>query len=111
MPEQIISASGTQYGLIVNPDGSLKANITGSIIIGSVTVHVDSVYVQSGTTFVDTRAPTSNAYNPGIKMDWSSGAGVLGSQLVEVTKAVATGSSVQSLSWTGDTLTNVGSWV
>ena len=25
MPEQIISHSGTQYGLIVNPDGSINA--------------------------------------------------------------------------------------
>ena len=27
--EQIISASGTQHGLIVNPDGSLNNNLIG----------------------------------------------------------------------------------
>jgi len=48
MPEQIISASGTQFPLIVNPDGSLNTQIIGSIVIGSVSANVDSIYVQSG---------------------------------------------------------------
>lgn len=55
MPEAIISASGTQYGLVVNPDGSINiggtvavSSITGSIMIGSVSAQVDSVYIQSG---------------------------------------------------------------
>lgn len=55
MAEVIISASGTQYGLIINPDGSIPisgtitiTNITGSIVIGSVSASVDSVYIQSG---------------------------------------------------------------
>ena len=44
MPDQIISASGTQFGLIINSDGSLNANITGSIVIGSVSAEVDAIY-------------------------------------------------------------------
>ena len=52
MPEQLISASGTQFGLIINSDGSLNANITGSIMIGSVSAQVDSIYVQSGTMYL-----------------------------------------------------------
>jgi len=48
MPEAIISASGTQHGLIVNPDGSINTAISGGIHIGSVSANVDSVYVQSG---------------------------------------------------------------
>lgn len=48
MPEQIISASGAQYGMTVNPDGSINAIVLGSIFIGSVTTHVDSIYIQSG---------------------------------------------------------------
>jgi len=48
MPEQIISASGSQYGLRVNEDGSINTNIAGSIFIGSVSASVDSIYVQSG---------------------------------------------------------------
>lgn len=52
MPGQIISASGTQYGLIVNPDGSINTAISGTITIGSVSATVDSIYVQSGTFFM-----------------------------------------------------------
>jgi len=48
MPEQIISASGPQYGMIINPDGSINSSITGSIFIGSVSASIDSIYVQSG---------------------------------------------------------------
>lgn len=48
MPEQLISASGPQYGLLVNSDGSINTAITGSIFIGSVSAQVDSIYVQSG---------------------------------------------------------------
>lgn len=35
MPEQIISASGTQFGLIVESDGSINANINISGTFGS----------------------------------------------------------------------------
>ena len=47
MPEQIISASGPQYGLVVNPDGSI--NVSGvDISIGSLALSLENVYVQSG---------------------------------------------------------------
>tara|TARA_Y100000310_G_scaffold250496_1_gene256724 strand:+ start:499 stop:1023 length:525 start_codon:yes stop_codon:yes gene_type:complete len=59
MAEQIINASGPQYGLVVNSDGSVNVsgtvdinNISGSIIIGSVSASVDSIYVQSGTMYI-----------------------------------------------------------
>jgi len=54
MSEQIMSASGVQYGLIINSDGSLNisgtvtSNIVGSIVIGSVSLNVDTTYIQSG---------------------------------------------------------------
>lgn len=54
MAEQIISASGTQYGLVINNDGSINVvipnpiTISGNIIIGSVSASVDSIYIQSG---------------------------------------------------------------
>jgi hypothetical protein len=48
MAEQIISASGPQNPLIVNPDGSINTAISGNIVIGSVTANVDSIYIQSG---------------------------------------------------------------
>ena len=49
MGEQIISASGVQHGLIVNPDGTINiGSIIQPIIIGSVSAVVESVFVQSG---------------------------------------------------------------
>lgn len=54
MAGQIISASGTQFGLIVTPEGAivvsglLTAEISGGIHIGSVSANVDSIYIQSG---------------------------------------------------------------
>jgi len=47
MPEQIISADGNQYGLVINSDGSI--NISGvDISIGSLALSLENVYVQSG---------------------------------------------------------------
>ena len=46
MPEQIISSSGTQYGLIITPEGRALVDMSGtSIFIGSVSANVDSIYV------------------------------------------------------------------
>jgi hypothetical protein len=52
MAEQIISASGVQYGAVVNAEGALLTQVIGSIVIGSVSAEVESVYVQSGTFFM-----------------------------------------------------------
>mgnify|MGYP001593113194 CR=1 FL=1 len=47
MPEVIINGSGPQYALVVNPDGSI--NVSGiDISIGSLSLALESVYVQSG---------------------------------------------------------------
>ena len=70
--EQIISASGTQYGLIINSDGTIGItgtvdinNIAGSIIIGSVSANVDSIYVQSGDNINITGMPKTEVYGSG----------------------------------------------
>ena len=55
MPVTLISASGTQYPLIVNPDGSINAQTTISgISIGSIVVSdVDgTMYIVSGNNMV-----------------------------------------------------------
>ena len=57
MPTQIISASGANYGMTVNPDGSINSLITGSVMIGSVSAIVESVYVQSGDNINITSLP------------------------------------------------------
>ena len=105
MPTQIISALGSQNGMIVNSDGSLNVAISGGIVIGSVSASVDSIYVQSGVTFVDSRTPTSNSYNPTLTLNYS------GTTLSQVIKTVPTGSSVLNLNWSGGLLVGVGSWV
>ena len=48
MPEQLISASGIQYGLIINADGSIGISgvVSASNITGSVTAHLEEVYTQ-----------------------------------------------------------------
>src|SRR3990167_8677229 len=52
MPFQLMTGSvqgpGSEYLLVVNPDGSINTIVTGSIMIGSVSATVDSVYIQSG---------------------------------------------------------------
>ena len=58
MPVQIMTGSvqgpGSEYLLKINPDGSLNisgtvnAIVSGTIVIGSVSANVDSIYIQSG---------------------------------------------------------------
>lgn len=60
MPEVLLDGRGSgnfagiteANRLMVDVSGTVNANILGSIIIGSVSAHVDSIYVQSGTLFV-----------------------------------------------------------
>ena len=92
MGEVIISASGTQFGLIVNSEGKalveasvsagsevyikagsvevfqldpskLTFGLSGNIIIGSVSAHVDSIYIQSGANMLGSVGIT-NIDNP-----------------------------------------------
>ena len=51
MPEQIISASGLQYGLIVNSDGSI--NTTASISSGTSIETGSNVWVKNFPTTQD----------------------------------------------------------
>ena len=89
-PEQIISGSGTQFPLIVNADGTIGVNITGSIMIGSVSAQVDSIYVQSGTMYLS---------SGNVTMESSAGSvGVYGS--VYTTGSIVTAGST-SLYGTG----------
>jgi hypothetical protein len=65
MPVPIISASGTQYGMVVNPDGSI--NVSGiDISIGSLALSLENVYVQSGDNISITSMPLTQVYGSGI---------------------------------------------
>jgi len=91
MGEVIISASGVQYGIVVNSDGSINTNatISGSIVIGSVSASVDSIYVQSGTAFLASGNVFMVSGNP-----WTG----VGSSLVTNFPAAYPGSVSQSTS-------------
>lgn len=111
MAEQIISASGTQYGMIVNDDGSINiGSMVGNIVIGSVSAHVDSIYIQSGanitgSVFIMDGIPTSSIYaNPSMSIIYS------GNAIGSVYKFIGTGSYVKVLGYDGNNLTNVSSW-
>lgn len=113
MGEQIISASGTQYGLIVNDDGSINiGNIAGSIVIGSVSANVESIYIQSGanitgSVFVMQGVPTAGIYNNASQRFVYDGYNNVGSQY----KFIGAGSYVRILTWAnGSVLTDISSW-
>lgn len=113
MGEVIQSASGIQYGMIVNPDGSVNvagtvnANITGSIMIGSVSASVDSIYVQSGIINIQEEVPTSINKNNGIGSLIYAGA-LLGS----IVKNIGGTEYCKVLTYSGTTnvIVRIGSW-
>ena len=84
MGEQIISGSGTQYPLIINPDGSLNVGISGNIIIGSVSAQVDSIYVQSGDNININKAEVygSGTFNVAGTFDAGSESWIKGGSII-----------------------------
>jgi len=92
-PEVIISASGVQHGLIVNPDGTLGVSGTFSIgevePTGGLNPATELIYIISGTS-----------------------TGVTGSEIGSIIlhKADGTGSYVRVLTYSNNQLVNVGSW-
>lgn len=102
-----MDGAGSGFYARVNSDGRLLVDISGATInIGSVSAHVDSIYVQSGVTFVDTREPTLNSYNPNTVLVYS------GTAIGSIFKINNTGSIVKVLSYDGnDNLIGAGAWV
>ena len=108
MAEQIISASGTQYGAIVTDKGRLLVDMSGlSLFIGSVSASVDSIYVQSGVVNIDETTPIDPyKNNPAWKFEYDAD-GNLGS----ITQFIGVGSYVNVFTWSnGSVLINIGSW-
>lgn len=61
MPTQIMNGSGSQYLMVVNPDGSINiGSLSGNIVIGSVSASVDSVFIQSGANLLGSFGITTN---------------------------------------------------
>jgi len=87
MPVPIISASGTQYGLIVNADGSINT-------------------AEGDTT------PTVG-YNPAWTFVYGASGlstGMIGSSIGSIIQFIGAGSYIQTLSWKSGLVVGVGSW-
>jgi len=98
LPEQIISASGAQHGLVVYSDGSIRTAISGPAVV-----------ITDGTSPID-----ALQNNPALKLQYvisGTTTGVTGSEIGSVVQFIGAGSFVQVLSYSGNQLTNVGSWV
>jgi hypothetical protein len=139
MPEQILSASGTQYGLIINSSGNINVDVnnpttigsypvqnvaisgmpwvqySGTLIIGSVSASVDSIYIQSGDNIrlSDSLPIATNLNNPYYSFVYlSSGTstGVVGSRIGSIVQYIGVGSYVQVLKYSNNNLISIGSW-
>jgi len=104
MSETIIDGTGSGNYWRINNSGAGLVVLDAPVVIGSVSVAVDTIYVQSGVTFVDTRDPLDNSYNPATQLKWS------GTELAQVVMSDATGSSVQDITFSGGVLVTAGSW-
>jgi len=105
MAEQIISASGTQYGLVVNSEGRALVDLGGDVTISGV--NIDSIVIK------ETVPTDSTKLNPAFKFEYiasGTATGVTGSRIGSVTMFVTTGSFVDVLSYNNNRISNIGSW-
>lgn len=120
MGEQIIDGRGNAYAMVINSDGSINiGGITGSIVIGSVSASVDSIFVQSGGNIVGSLfcmegIPTSSIYNnPAWSFVYGSSGtstGMIGSSIGSIIQFIGTGSYVQTITYQNGLITSLGSW-
>ncbi len=84
--------------------------ISGNIIIGSVSAHVDSIYIQSGDningSFYEIPVtPTLVSANPAGSLTY------VGNTVGSITAFIGASQFVKRLVYSGNVLVNVGSWV
>lgn len=137
--EQIINANGSQYGLTVNPDGSINTVVSGiNIDIGSAIINLEDVYVRSGVinSYLYLGAGSVSAMNPVPIMPPMLGYLKIGGSVIideviptdasknnpslnivysgnvigSIFQYIGTGSYVRVLSYTGANLTGVSAW-
>ncbi len=108
-------AAGYTNTAIVTDAGRLLVDISGATInIGSVSANVDSIFVQSGVMVTDGTSPIDSLQNnPLLKLTYvisGTSTGVTGSEIGSIVQFIGTGSFVQVLSYSGNQLTEIGSW-
>lgn len=100
MPSQLISASGTQNGLIINNDGSINTQISGIITVSGA-----GNFSVTGSIVEKQVVPTNSAQNnPLFNLTFSGGV------LTRAVQFIGAGSYVKDLSYNGTTLAQAGSW-
>jgi len=125
MAESIVDGRGSgnyagvtdENRLMVDVSG-LSVAVSGTIVIGSVSANVDSVYIQSGNNLNGSfysiiPTPTLVSSNPAWKFEYitsGTASGVTGSSIGSVTQFIGAGSYVNVLTYSNDFITNVGSW-
>lgn len=95
MAEQIISASGPQYGLVINSDGSINSQFTGSVFIDEV---------------IPTDPSQNNPYYNFKYIISGTSTGVTGSEIGSIVQFIGAGSFVKVFTWLNDLIINIGSW-
>lgn len=101
MPIPIISASGAQYPLIVNSDGSINTTQIGGAT-GSKSYIIDT----------SPKSPDrNNEYYSFIYLTSGTATGVTGSKIGSIVQFIGAGSYVQVLTYSNNLITNVGSWI
>ncbi len=107
MPEQIISASGTQFGLIINSEGRALVDLGGDIVISGV--NIDSVAIKE-TSPID-----SNKNNPNFQfvyMTSGTAEGItIGSSIGSIIQTIDNAIFHQVFTYDNNNITNIGSWV
>lgn len=99
----------------VTDEGRLLVDISGATInIGSVSANVDSIYVQSGIIVTDGTSPIDALRNnPAFLFEYvisGTSTGVAGSRIGSITQFIGAGSFVNVLTYSGNRITNIGSW-
>ena len=109
-----VNADDYRYQMDITPEGAVP--ISGVVgIIGSISAHVDSIYVQSGTVFQEDNLPTStlsnNPYYALVYVSSGTSTGLnSGSAIGTVVQHIGAGSYVKALTYVNNNLVNVGSW-
>jgi len=120
MAVSVINASGPQYGMVVNSDGSINVIASGiDITIGSLALSLENIYIQSGANLTGSMyhweaPPTSKIYNnPKFQFIYivsGTATGVTGSRIGSVIQFIGTGSYVNVLTYSNNRITTIGSW-
>ena len=110
MPEVIISASGPQYGLVINADGSI--NTSGG---GGGTTAGSEFWIKGGSILNYDIIPTDDSQNNSawrfLYLTSGTATGVTGSTIGSIVQFIGAGSYVQKLTWSNDLITDVGSFI